>query len=106
MAAMEKEIFRIRFKQYFPDVFRPLKLLYGHREDFQKHLRNFLTIVAKGYAQRPKELRLLDLHRVAEPDWFQKSDMIGYVCYVDRFAGTLQGVVGKIPYLKSLGITY
>ena len=35
----------------------------------------------------PDELRLLDRRREIEPDWFQSERMIGYVCYVDRFAG-------------------
>jgi amylosucrase len=65
-----------------------------------------LHIVAQGYASRPAELRLLDLARVSEYDWFQQSNMIGYVCYVDRFAGALNDVAEKIPYLKELGVTY
>jgi amylosucrase len=32
--------------------------------------------------------------------------MMGYVCYPDRFAGDLNGVAAKIPYLKELGVTY
>jgi amylosucrase/maltose alpha-D-glucosyltransferase/alpha-amylase len=32
--------------------------------------------------------------------------MVGYVAYVDLFAGTLNGVRDRIPYFKELGITY
>ena len=64
------------------------------------------TIAAKAYAQRPADLHLLDLARTSEPDWFQKPDMIGYVCYTDRFAGDLAGLADRIPYLKELGVTY
>ena len=32
--------------------------------------------------------------------------MMGYVCYVDRFAQDLPGVAQKIPYLQELGVTY
>jgi amylosucrase len=46
------------------------------------------------------------LKRASEPDWFQQPKMVGYVCYVDRFAGTLRGIVDKIPYLQELGISY
>ena len=31
---------------------------------------------------------------------------VGYVTYVDSFAGTLQGVRERLPYLRELGITY
>jgi amylosucrase len=106
MEATDQEIFRIRFEQHIPDLLRPLKLLYGDRADFDIWLSRFLSMVAKAYAQRPVELRLLDLKRAFEPDWFQQPGMIGYVCYVDRFAENLKGVVDKIPYLQELGITY
>lgn len=106
MEPLEQALFRIRFDQYLPDVLRPLKNLYGERSDFTAQLENLLGIVARAYASRPEDLRLLDLRRVSEPDWFQQPRMIGYVCYVDRFAGNLAGVKDQIPYLKELGVTY
>ena len=106
MDHLEQALFRIRFELCMPDVLRPLAKLYGERPDFVAHLENLLGIVARAYASRPEELRLLDLRRVSEPDWFQQPNMIGYVCYVDRFAETLAGIKDKIPYLKELGVTY
>ncbi len=106
MDHLEQALFRIRYELYLPDVLRPLAKLYGDRPDFVAHLENLLGIVAQAYASRPEELRLLDLRRVDEPDWFQQSRMMGYVCYADRFADNLNGVTAKIPYLKELGITY
>ena len=103
---IEQEIFRMRFEQRMPDVLRPLQALYGGRSDFNSFLEKFLHVVARAYAGRLRGLRLLDLERSAEPDWFQQSDMMGYVGYADRFAGNLPGVVEKIPYLKELGVTY
>jgi amylosucrase len=55
---------------------------------------------------RPDDLRLLDLKRDLEPDWFQRPDMAGYVFYIDRFCGHLDKVPGTLDYLKDLGITY
>ena len=46
------------------------------------------------YRERGEELKLLDLERSVRPDWFQDPAMVGYVCYVDRFTGTLDGSVG------------
>ena len=106
MGETEQAIFRLRFEQHLADILRPLKSLYGHRPDFEVWLFKFLEIAARAYAGRPAELRLLDLARVSEPDWFQQANMIGYVCYTDRFAGDLQGVTKKIPYLQELGVTY
>jgi amylosucrase len=106
MEPLAHKIFALRFEQHVPDVLRPLTQLYPHHPQLQTVLHRLLTQVAQGYAQRPEALRLLDIRRVQSPDWFQKSEMMGYVCYTDRFAGTLQGVAEKIPYLKELGVTY
>jgi amylosucrase len=51
-------------------------------------------------------LRALDQERLLAPDWFQRPEVIAYVAYTERFAGTLKGVVEKIPYLESLKIKY
>ncbi len=106
MDRLEQILFRIRYELYMPDVLRPLAKLYSDRPDFFAHLENLLGIVARAYAGRPEELRLLDLRRASQPDWFQQPGMIGYVCYVDRFAKNLAGIRDKIPYLKELGVTY
>lgn len=103
---IEQEIFRVRYELYLVDALRPLQKLYGERKEYESAIARFVEIAAQAYARRSPDLRLLDLRRQAEPDWFQKAEMIGYVCYADRFAGDLRGVVEKIPYLKELGVTY
>ena len=40
---------------------------------------------------RPADLKALDAQREADPDWFQAERMLGGVCYVDLFAGDLDG---------------
>ena len=106
MEPLEQEIFRIRFEQHVADALRPLTLLYGHRPDLDVWLGKLLHIVARQYASRSPELRLLDIARNSEPDWFQQSNMLGYVAYTDRFAGSLNGVAEKIDYLIDLGVSY
>ena len=106
MEPLEREIFRLRWQQHMRDAIRPLRELYGERRDLRHVVAHMATIAAKAYAQRPADLHLLDLARTSEPDWFQKPDMIGYVCYTDRFAGDLAGLADRIPYLRELGVTY
>lgn len=103
---LEQEIFQIRYWQLLEDCLRPLQTLYGQRTDFDTWFEKLMQLVAKAYAERSPDLRLLDISRLSQPDWFQKSWMMGYVCYADRFAGTLNGVAEKIDYLEELGITY
>ncbi len=103
---LEQEIFCQRVAQQWEDVLRPLTQLYADHPNFNNWLNQLLRLSAQAYAKRSHQLRLLDLQRLNEPDWFQQANMVGYICYVDRFAGDLQGIVDKIPYLKELGITY
>ena len=106
MTSLERAIFRLRWRQHVGDVVRPLRRLYGARPDFMQCVARFARLAAEAYAHRPVDLHLLDLARSSEPDWFQQPEMIGYVCYADRFAGTLNGVAARIPYLQELGVNY
>lgn len=106
LSAAEQEIFRLRLETHLPDVLRPLRRLYSGRPDFNDRVKEYLRLTAQAYAGRRPELRLQDQRRLNEPDWFQQSKAMGYVCYADRFAGDLPGVAEKIPYLKELGVTY
>lgn len=106
MEPMEQEIFKVRLQQQWPDIKRPFEALYGETEDVAAWLERLVLLLAKAYQKRPSYLRALDIGRSSQPDWFQQSEMMGYVCYVDRFAGDLAGVIQKIPYLKEMGITY
>ena len=59
-----------------------------------------------GTAARTSDLHAADAAREADPTWFQSPKMIGMMLYVDLFAGDLEGVAERIPYLQELGITY
>ncbi len=88
------------------DVRRPLAQLYGDRPDFESMLLRVEALARAAYAERPRDLRLLDERRLLAPDWFQRSEMVGYVCYTDRFSGTLSGLVDRVDYLRELGVSY
>ena len=40
------------------------------------------------------------------PDWFERPNMIGYVLYPQRFAGSLRDVQGRLDYLGELHVSY
>lgn len=102
----EQKLFELRVRQYWGDVQRPLRALYGTHPQYTQWLRHYLKLIATAYANRPKALHQLDLQRMSQPDWFQQSNMIGYVCYTERFADNLPDIQNKIPYLKELGVRY
>ncbi len=100
------DIFRARLEAHFEALYQPLLHLYGQRPDFGDHLERLLATAAHMARERPAALKALDAEREAHPLWFQSHQMVGAMCYVDRFAGTLAGLREKLPYLKELGITY
>lgn len=105
-AARDADLFLIRLERFFEDFYNPLRHLYGSRADFERQLAALSDQMVDAYVARPEPLRLLDIERHMTPDWFQRETMIGYVCYTDLFAGTLQGVRAYLDYLSELGVTY
>ena len=95
-----------RLQKHFPPLFRLYLGLYGTRYDFFLHLEDLLISLARSWFARASDLRALDKARETNPLWFQSNQMLGGVCYVDLFAGNLEGVKSKIPYFKELGLTY
>ncbi|MBN1122540.1 MAG: alpha-glucosidase C-terminal domain-containing protein [Anaerolineae bacterium] len=99
-------VFLRRCMQHGPDLYRLLEQLYGERDDFPGSAEAILQTAAEAFLRRPARLKQLDREREESPRWYQHHTMIGGVCYVDLFAGTLQGIKEKIPYFQELGLTY
>jgi amylosucrase len=98
--------FAQRLERLLPDAVRVLDELYGARTDTTDLIRTLVGDTLEHAAAREDSLRRLDAAREADPHWFQDARMIGYVCYVDRFAGTLRGVRDHLDHLADLGVTY
>ncbi|MEM6752184.1 MAG: alpha-amylase family protein [Cyanobacteria bacterium P01_C01_bin.38] len=102
----DADIFWLRLERYFEDLYHPLIEVYGDRDDAMEQFGLLFDQMIDAYAIRPEPLRLLDLERQFTQRWFQEPNMVGYVCYVDLFAGNLNGIRDKIGYLQEIGITY
>ncbi|MEM9056779.1 MAG: alpha-amylase family glycosyl hydrolase [Pseudomonadota bacterium] len=105
LSADERAVFRDRVDVHWNDVLRPLRALYGDREDFARLPQRVLRAAARAYANRPRSLREWDLRRLNEPDGFQRSTHVGYLCDAARFGGDLKGVTRRAGYFEALGIT-
>ncbi|TRD16635.1 alpha-amylase family protein [Palleronia caenipelagi] len=102
----DDDLFELRWTRAARDLLTPLYRLYGDAmapEELEARIRELLT---QKWAERPADLKTLDMKRDLIPDWFLAQEMAGYVFYVDKFAGSMKGVAERIPYLQSLGITY
>ncbi|HET9873582.1 MAG TPA: alpha-amylase family protein [Propionibacteriaceae bacterium] len=100
----DKAVFETRLRRYWPDLLTGLTGAYpDHAPEMAARL---VEIAAENFKQRPADLRLLDLRRHADPQWFQHQQMLGYATYADLFAKDLRGVAGRADYLSELGVTY
>ena len=101
-----KRLFKERLDQHFDPLFTLLSEIYGHREDFYHHIQQLLGELLTALSERSEKLHQKDEQRLSKPNWFLQEDRVGMTAYVDLFGGDLSGLINRIPYLKSLGITY
>jgi len=99
-------VLQSRLETYFPTLFSLYYELYQPHYDFIYHLEDLVTSVGRAWFDRGPALRALDEAREKNPVWFQSHEMLGGVCYVDLFAGNLEGIRASIPYFQELGLTY
>jgi len=102
--AHDQVVFAARLQRYWPDLLAGLTGAYP--EHAVEMAQRAVEIAASGFRRRPEDLRLLDLRRHADPQWYQHPRMLGYAAYADLFAGGLRGVIDKVDYLAELGVTY
>jgi amylosucrase len=100
------DAFLRRFERFFTELHDPLHAVYGRDPRFPGAWDALLELIAASAAARDPALRALDHEREITPDWLHREQTVGYVAYVDRFAGTLQGVRERLGYLRELGVTY
>ena len=106
LASRDRQLFSLRLERFFQNLYDGLYPIYGRHSDFETFLEKLLVRMAETYRDRPESLKALDIERDLTPDWFQRESMLGYVFYVDRFAGTLNGITDHLDYLEELGATY
>src|SRR5262249_13288672 len=93
------DAFLARLEQLSFDIFEPLERVYSDVIDVTGFIVSLVRDALNAAAARPTVRRLLDRRREINPAWFQGSRVIGYACYVDRFAGSLRDVRRHLDYL-------
>ena len=102
----DDRLFALRWQRGQRDLAGPLQRLYGKACDVEALLDRLRDLLDRHWQERPSDLRLLDLERDLNPDWFLSQEMAAYVFYIDKFAGRVANLPAHIGYLKDLGITY
>ena len=97
------EAFAARFARHEDE----LKWLYCelYQGDMQAY-NYFVGMLYRAYLDRPEALRRIDAEREANPGWYRERDITGMLMYVKAFAGTLNGVRGKLDYIADCGVNY
>uniref|UniRef100_UPI004056346B amylosucrase n=1 Tax=Candidatus Electrothrix sp. TaxID=2170559 RepID=UPI004056346B len=96
--------FYTRLGANFYSIHSLFSQLYGNRPDFEEYMLKLVEVLAKNYLDRPNELQEVDNSREEDHNWFLHQQWVGMALYLDGFAGNLQGLKEKIPYLLDLGI--
>ncbi|WGH77188.1 alpha-amylase family glycosyl hydrolase [Jannaschia ovalis] len=102
----DEDVFALRWRRGRRDLIGPVSRLYGPGATAEALLERIRTLLAGHWADRPADLKRLDMARDVDPDWFLSQEMAAYVFYIDRLAGDLKSLPDRIPYLQELGITY
>ncbi|HET9112662.1 MAG TPA: alpha-amylase family protein [Burkholderiales bacterium] len=96
--------FYTRLGANFYAIHSLLRLLYGDRSDFKEQMVRLVNTLAIRYIERSHPLREMDLARERNYNWFLGQKWVGMALYCDRFAGTVNDLKAKLPYLQDLGI--
>ena len=105
-AVDDDQLYAMRYARSRGDLWPMLEAIYGAHPGFERFRADLDAAMERAWTERPVDLKRLDLQRDLEPDWFQRPGMTGYAFYIDRFAGTLNGVADRLDYLTDLGVTY
>ena len=73
----DQQLFRLRLARWFQNLYDGLLPVYGQRDDFDDFMKRLVKMMAQYYIARPEELKVLDVERDLQPDWFQHESMLG-----------------------------
>jgi len=111
LAGLKPEIGKFRLRHFytrlganFYAIHSLFTLLYGERPDFKQQMVRLVETLALRYMERTPSLRKSDLAREVNYNWFLSQKWVGMALYCDRFAGNLQGLRDRLPYLQELGV--
>ena len=100
MTKKEEALFQSRLARHLDELRWLYMELYGNGSMFAElcdNLRRFAD-------ERPAALKKRDLEREADPEWYKSNGLMGMMLYISNFAGDLNGVRKKLPYIEKTGV--
>lgn len=92
-----------RLEAEYERIFRLMHDLYGWRWDFSWRLVELVRTAAEASLDRPKWLRRRDATDVT---WMTESRSLWAMTYIERFSGTVNGILDRLAHLERLGVTH
>ena len=100
MTKKEEALFQTRLARHLDELRWLYMELYDNDSMFAE-LCDELYVYAD---ERAAALKKRDLEREADQSWYKSNDLTGMMLYIDNFAGDLNGVREKLPYIKKTGV--
>ena len=94
--------FSDRLKVREPELKSLYMELYGNEACYRDLVRNLAVF----HESRSKSLKCRDAEKRMTPGWYKSETLLGMMLYIDNFAGNLNGVREKLPYLKKANVNY
>ncbi len=76
------------------------------RAKAEGNFENLLIQIIEAYKQRKPTFRKRDAQKEQQGAWFTSNQIAGMSLYVDRFAGNLNNMPERLPYLQELGVNF
>ena len=98
---MERE-FELRLQKHHDELRWLYMELYNNGAMFYELMERLYEF----YQNRTNALKAIDRKREQDPNWYKRNDLVGMMLYIDNFAGNINGVREKLPYLHKSNVNY
>ena len=98
--------FYVRLMSDIDSISHLYREIYGQHQHADSLFESIIKTVISGYKSRESALINRDEEKSDQGTWFLSNELMGMSLYVDRFAGDLKSMPGKLPYFEELGVNF
>ncbi|MGY6521724.1 MAG: alpha-amylase family glycosyl hydrolase [Mongoliitalea sp.] len=95
-----------RLEQHLEVIGKLFYEIYSTHPQKDEQFEQLIVQVIQQGQNRAKDLQVRDEEKAKGDHWFLSNQLVGMSLYVDRFAGKLQDMPSKLPYLEDLGVNF
>jgi len=96
--------FYTRLGANFYSIHTLFSILYAKRDDFKEQMQKLVETLAQQYIQRPAHLKLSDIERENNHNWFLSQEWVGIAQYPDGYSQNLSELQERMHYFLELGV--